>query len=99
MIIDVTEEDIKNGWNWAMVRIIDEENDQKRCYYCPIAISLKRTFNSEKVIAATYYLMIKEKKYRTPEIVSDFMLDFDYGKQVTPFSYELDLNELYRNPH
>lgn len=91
----VTDQDLKNGWEWAGQRMMKKYGkmfpsvEHKRCFHCPVAIALARTFG-EKAIAETYRLHIGNIQYRTPEIVSDWMSDFDNLKDVQPFSFNIE---------
>jgi len=95
VIVEVTEQDIKHGFEWSYIRMTKkygknfDKFEMKRCEYCPVAIALARTFG-QKVYAETYRLTIGDRKYRTPEIVSDWMYEFDKGLTNKPFSFELN---------
>ena len=93
--VDVTTEDIKAGWEWSGRRMMRKYGktfpkfENKRCEHCPVAIALARTFG-QKISAETYRLYVGDLQFRTPEIVSDWMSDFDDEKEVKPFSFQVD---------
>jgi predicted HD phosphohydrolase len=93
--VEVTRQDIKHGWDWSYWRLQQKYGknfhkvERKRCEFCPVAIALARTFG-QKSIAETYRLHVGGVVYRCPEVVSDWMYDFDNGMDVQPFSFELD---------
>jgi hypothetical protein len=95
LTVEVTEQDIKSGWDWCAVRMMKKYGkmyskfENKRSEHCPVAIALARTFG-EKIFAETYRLTVGNVEYRTPEIVSDWMSDFDVERPIKPFSFELD---------
>lgn len=77
MKIQVTQEDISNG--------------KTNIYACPIALSLRREFPSAKVgVAITLDGSWKDAIQAPPEALK-FMNDFDDGKSVKPFEFELDI--------
>ena len=93
--VTVTEQDIKNGWDWCGRRMMRRYGEafprfeHKRLEHCPVAIAMARTFG-QKIVAETYRLHVGDLEYRTPEIVSDWMYDFDIEKPVSPFSFQID---------
>jgi hypothetical protein len=85
MTVSVTDDDIRKGWKWSWVRC---GGDNRRCAQCPVALALARA-TRKKCLAYTYWLHVGGSKHRTPEAVSDWMMDFDYGKDVKPFQFEI----------
>lgn len=92
MRVDVTEEDILNG-------------TPMNCNACPVALALKRvspgmTWSvnriSIKLIGIGGRLMsdlVVKARFRTPDQVRRFMLNFDGGDMVSaaPFSFDLPI--------
>lgn len=83
MIIKVTKEDIENGIC-------------KNCFYCPIAIALRRVFGEIYLrIHDEYIILEKEinnfKIFKLPNKASEFIKKFDRLKSVEPFEFELNL--------
>lgn len=100
MTIEVTPDDLKQGWDWSWGRIKNIKDDKIRekklelqCYNCPVATALNRIFKTKNSIAEYYRLTINGVVHRTPEVVSDWMGTFDYALPVEPFSFELEINE------
>jgi len=93
--IEVTADDIKHGWEWSGQRMMRrygktfQKFEHKRCEHCPVAIAMARVFG-EKIVAETYRLHVGKIQYRTPEVVSDWMSDFDMEKEVKPFKFEIE---------
>jgi hypothetical protein len=91
MKVQVTEKDIKDGWRWSFARLVNTPKPwqiDERHRNCPVALALTRAYKF-KVFAETYNIYVRGKKFRTPEVVSDWMQSFDYGFPVTPFEFEL----------
>lgn len=78
--IEVTKEDIKNGWK------ISPRN-------CPVAKAIQRLLPTASVGLGTLYLNEGNDKYILPDCVSKFILAFDRDQEVSPFSFELNLEE------
>jgi hypothetical protein len=80
MKIKVTKSDIKNG-------------EREHCAKCPVALAIKRTFKSRKqrVYVDPWKITIGKKTYITPLDVATFVLDFDCGIEVEPFTFTLEL--------
>ncbi len=86
--ISVTQEDIDHG-------------TASDCATCPVALALKRTLKGNEVIveevyAGVNYLYFFYKKRmvylcNTPRIVNKFMNDFDMGREVSPFDFEVEV--------
>lgn len=76
MIIRVTKEDIING-------------ESGSCDNCPIARAIIRTFNIDDVAVDATYIDIEDRVYRTPVVAAEFIYNFDDGKTVEPFDFEL----------
>lgn len=73
--ISVTENDIRNG------------RRRDRCD-CPIARAVRRTLNNMAVVTAAG-IFTSDAKYRHTDASMEFMLDFDQGFDVQPFTFEL----------
>lgn len=83
MIIDVLQKDIDYG-----VR--------KACMNCPISRAIARAVDSfhvvvTPVIVRIYKKELIQKRYSLPSKAQDFVLDFDNGRAVKPFTFELDI--------
>lgn len=90
--VQITKKDIQDGWNWCYARLVHGPKPwlvEVRHQHCPVAIALKRAFKFKGVAAGTYRIECKGKQYRTPETVSDWMSNFDYGFDVEPFEFEI----------
>jgi len=81
--ISVTQDDIDKGI-------------KNNCEKCPIARALARSFPGYFNLASIYYLSVKahQKDFYvfmmdTPKVCYDFIRDFDQGKPVTPFEFEI----------
>ena len=81
MKINVTEEDIRMGLRYE-------------CSKCPIAIALKRAYKEERVAVSTvafliYHLSIPLHTLDDDSNIVSFIEDFDNGRPVKPFSFEI----------
>lgn len=80
MTVHVTEDDIANGL-------------KRHCWSCPVALAVMRTYGEDRVYVNTSNITIGQKRgeiVRTPPEVKAFILDFDKGKPVEPFGFELE---------
>lgn len=75
MRIAVTQEDIEQG---------QRVQSQK----CPIALALKRA-GATDVSVGRVTAMVDGTHYHLPTVVEQFVADFDSGKEVEPFEFEL----------
>lgn len=85
ILVDVTAEDIAHG-------------EREDCTKCPIARALRRHKGFEKAYVNDQYVEIDhenrhENLYRLPQEAVDFIRNFDDGKEVRPFKFELDLTD------
>jgi len=67
-----------------------------KCQYCPVSLSIKEKLNTDTVMITHNSIGIKypEGKYTFLEIpanVKRFVMDFDAGKPVSPFEFQLDI--------
>lgn len=74
MIITVTQEDIDNG-----EMCLTEK--------CPVALAVKRAIGRMVRVNACY--IVADRNYDTPFSASEFIVAFDAGKLVEPFTFEL----------
>lgn len=84
-LIKVTKNDIKNG------KLGD-------CYFCPIALALKRTYPKTAISVDAEIVSVKGGAYLTNNYICDFICDFDSDVQdaLKPFSFRLsDLQKRY----
>ncbi len=100
--VQVTEQDIRDGWAWSYARLMEYKNPrpwlaEERHKHCPVALAMKRAFKYRGVSAMTYRLGGKSREYRTPELVSDWMMTFDYGFKVEPFDFEITEDSLIKD--
>lgn len=77
-VVEVTKADIQEGARWES-------------WYCPVALALRRTFETRAVSASLAFLRIWDRLVDTPERVSCFIRDFDGSKPVEPFQFTLEL--------
>lgn len=82
MKIVVTQNDIERGTRY-------------RACACPVALAIKRRTSRECEVAGRYMIFRSDinTKYDLPTPVRKFVVDFDTGKPVKPFSFELDLGQ------
>lgn len=80
MIVEVTQEDIDNGQ-----RAVPSA--------CPIARAIRKNFMGATVNRTNVKLDGWGKSTELPQIAKNFVNDFDNGKPVRPFDFELDLGD------
>ena len=83
MNVQVTNKDINEG-------------TRRSCCDCPLAKALKRTLKQNVVVGTADFFYIDEKtgeqKYIIlPNSAQEFILNFDKGEIVPPFSFNLNL--------
>jgi len=77
MKITVTKLDIKRG-------------DQREHAFCPVARALRRVYSWKKIINVGHlYIQLNNKRYTTPDNVDQWISQFDEGRFVFPFTFEL----------
>lgn len=75
MLIHITKEDIRLGI-------------KKSLTHCPIALSFRRQFPDIWVHVLGPFLETNSTTLHFPESVRQFIIDFDRGKSVQPFSID-----------
>lgn len=80
--ISVTERHIENG-------------EKDSCFNCPIALAAREVFPAHSLPEVTLnFLWIKledrtERYFTLPEEAKEFVIGFDTGKEVKPFTFTL----------
>lgn len=67
----------------------------KRCLLCPIAIALNRTLGRPKADIKVGWGQIQMPDGTStslPQLAIDFVRAFDYGKPVSPFTFEIEVD-------
>ena len=79
MKIEVTQEHIDQGIINSLVN-------------CPIALAIKSKGFNCRLDQLYIYIDLKDKiiYIQTPKFVANFIKDFDDGRPVSPFSFEID---------
>ena len=81
MKIEVTPDDIAHGLMRSTSR-------------CPIALAVQRTTGESALVYTTSVVLspngANRRRIWTKEII-DFIAAFDFGREVKPFSFELDI--------
>jgi hypothetical protein len=77
-LIRVTPQDIREG-------------ERKDCHYCPIARAMNRAFRNKNIQVVGPGVWIKGKLLRLPDPAMDFILRFDKGWPVKPFSFLVEV--------
>jgi hypothetical protein len=80
MIIKVTEEDIDCG-------------KRHEAHKCPVAVAMKRTFDTSCVGVTESYIRLGSLYYKLPKDVTNFVRDYDRKKPVSPFEFELGVGK------
>lgn len=76
MLIEVTQADIDKG-------------EASNCSECPVALAARRAFLSRNVSVNQVILCTNQDIYSLPKSARQFILDFDDGKPVKPFSFQI----------
>lgn len=76
MKISLTQDDIDNG-------LPDD------CEDCPVALAIKRVNPDAYVTAYSHEITIDRVKFEVPLSVSVFINNFDDGRHVKPFEFDL----------
>ena len=76
--IEVTAEDIVNG-------------QRSRCYHDPIALAASRALGVRTFTGVLHIHAVDGRSsWLLPRIATKFILDFDVGKPVKPFSFTIE---------
>lgn len=80
VLVEVTADDIKQG-------------QRDNCLDCPVARALNRAFNLGPACVDTdiFYFDWGYDTHSLPEEVTEFIVNFDDGQQVEPFSFVVDV--------
>jgi hypothetical protein len=80
MKISVTSEDIAAGKRGS-------------CVDCPVVLAVERASGGAVIAGRTWITAAFDgrpgRRWRTPDIVAEFMLLFDQGRPVVPFTFDL----------
>ena len=74
--IEITQEDIDRGM-------------RGRSDFCPVALALRRKWPEAEM--GCFACDLGNRLVLVPELVSKFVEDFDSGKPVKPFTFEIEL--------
>lgn len=77
MKIEVTQDDILEG------------KIGKSCY-CPIALAMKRAYGHDKIVVSRSVCEIDYVEFATPKEAGRFIVRFDNGFHVSPFSFDFN---------
>lgn len=77
MVITVTAKDIRDG-----NRMFPET--------CPVALAVRRETGQPFIVGARH-VWLKSRRYCLPKKAQTSILDFDEGRKMKPFSFELNL--------
>lgn len=81
MKINVSEQNIKEG-------------RPESCEWCPVARALREIYPSAGTVEVdTDYIRVwipHAQRWKTPDIVADFIAAFDAGEPVAPIAFDLD---------
>ena len=84
--ITVTQQDIDK----ALDKRLNHENTYHSISHCPISQAVRRiTGTKMKVATTSTNTTINRKSYRLPNIATNWLLRFDAGKTVKPFSFTI----------
>lgn len=63
----------------------------RRCsrLYCPVALALKEQFPKAKVFVQFDVIKIDDVPYKTPESAMQFMVRYDYSKDIAGINFKL----------
>ena len=78
MIIKVLKEDIRKG-------------KRQNAQYCPIARAIKRKTKRGDVMVDSRRVMFGWMTFEMPVRAENFIMNFDAGKPVKPFQFELEV--------
>lgn len=61
---------------------------------CPIALALKEALGPNTIVEVTeLYIIIDDQEYKTPDSAGIFIHEYDSAKDVTPFEFELAVEQ------
>ena len=77
MLIKVTQQDIELGMRFSSLR-------------CPVACAIKRAADAAVAVGATS-VIIYDQRLPLPAVAELAIRDFDAGRVILPFEFELDV--------
>jgi hypothetical protein len=78
MKIKVTQSDIKKG-------------KRKKLTLCPVALAIRRTVKTGRVSVNNLIVTVGARERRLPLDAQTFVRNFDLGRHVEPFAFELPI--------
>lgn len=74
-----------------------KHGERNSCADCPIALAVKRMLKLDNVLVYSHVRVIdnslKATYYKLPKKATDFILKFDEGHTVKPFTFELRVDK------
>lgn len=76
-----------------------QEGIKESCLFCPVAIAVNRAMKKTENLFSRAWLVgsndltFQGKKYSLPKAAVNAIADFDNGRLVAPFSFEIEINE------
>lgn len=61
---------------------------RKVCYACPIALAIFREYGLRASVGSLM-IVVENKQYAVPIDVAQFIVNFDLGYPIAPFTFEL----------
>lgn len=72
------------------------KGERTQIYCCPVALALKRTLNKEALVNQSWIdinTVLGYHQLTTPQKASNFINNFDAGREVKPFQFTLEVPE------
>ncbi len=66
-----------------------DKGKQGQCSNCPVALAMNEVMD-KVAVAYNYFLIGDGPRIALPAIVQTFILDFDCGRHVEPFEFEIN---------
>ena len=76
--VNVTQGDIDNGARFS-------------CWACPAALAIRRATGDDFVMVRGAGMTIHSQTYSLPNALAAFVLTFDHGYPVSPFTFTLEI--------
>jgi hypothetical protein len=87
ILVKVTQDDIDKAldiYRKALIR-----GHYRRSNYCPIALALKRLRPGTPIAVGTYYCDFDNIIYELPYVAQEAVANFDAGRKIAPFAFNL----------
>jgi hypothetical protein len=79
------------------IRVTDNhigKGERRSIFCCPIALAIKKRIGMRNISVGIHQVRIEGKLFELPSEAKGFIEDFDTGRPVAPFTFDLPIEEV-----